>query len=34
MIKSFLKEIITNTKEGDHSILSLADTFVITGFFI
>ena len=33
-IKNFLKEIITNTKEGDYNVLSLADSFVITGFFI
>ena len=33
-IKTFLREIIANTKEGDLSVLSLADTFVITGFFI
>lgn len=33
-IKTFLRDIIANTKEGDLSVLSLADTFVITGFFI
>ena len=33
-IKTFLKEIICNTKEGDQSVLTLADSFVITGFFI
>lgn len=33
-IKQFLLSIIRNTKEGDQSILSLADAFVLTGFFI
>ena len=33
-IKTFLREIIFNTKEGDSAVLSLADAFVISGFFI
>jgi len=33
-IKTFLIDIIANTKEGDASVLTLADTFVLTGFFI
>lgn len=33
-IKAFLIEIIENTKEGDAKVLSLADAFVLTGFFI
>lgn len=33
-IKAFLIEIIENTKEGDAGVLSLADAFVLTGFFI
>jgi hypothetical protein len=33
-VKTFLIEIIENTKEGDAGVLSLADTYVLTGFFI
>jgi len=33
-IKQFLVMVIEKTKEGDKSILSLADSFVLTGFFI
>ena len=33
-IKKFLIEIIANTKEGDAGVLSLADAYVLTGFFI
>ena len=33
-IKAFLIEIIENTKEGNAGVLSLADAFVLTGFFI
>ena len=33
-IKAFLIDIIENTKEGDAGVLSLADSFVLTGFFI
>ena len=33
-VREFLCEIIENTKEGDAGILSLADAYVLTGFFI
>ena len=33
-IKTFLIDIIANTKEGDAGVLSLADAYVLTGFFI
>jgi len=33
-VKTFLIEIIENTKEGDQGVLSLADAYVLTGFFI
>lgn len=33
-IKQFLLSIIRNTKEGDLNVLSLADAYVLTGFFI
>ena len=33
-IRNFLIDIITNTKEEDASLLTLADTFVLTGFFV
>ena len=33
-MREFLCEIIENTKEGDAGTLSLADAYVLTGFFI
>ena len=33
-VKTFLIEIIENTKEGDKGVLSLADCYVVTGFLI
>lgn len=33
-LKRFLRTIIENTKEGDLNTLSLADAFVISGFYV
>ena len=33
-IKKYLQMIIMNTKEGDETVLSLADACVLTGFYI